>query len=119
MAPITLQPGLKTQQIDFKTFLQEVEQSNLDYAAQRYNIPIAEAQVTAAKVFPNPTVQSGYSTDVSHEQQATTYSGGVTQTILLGGKIRARTALAKSNLMVSAAQLEDFAICGPPLPMPT
>jgi outer membrane protein, heavy metal efflux system len=108
MAPITSLPPLKTQQIDFKTFLLEVEQSNLDYAAQRYNIPIAEAQVTAAKVFPSPTLQGGYSTDVSHEQQATTYSGGVTQTILLGGKIRARTAVAKSNLMVNTAQLEDF-----------
>src|SRR5689334_2343837 len=30
MAPITSQPRLKTQPIDFKTFLQEVKQSNLD-----------------------------------------------------------------------------------------
>jgi cobalt-zinc-cadmium efflux system outer membrane protein len=108
LTPVTSQTQLKTQQIAFKTFLQDVERSNLDYAAQRYNIPIAQALVTAAKVFPNPTLQSGYSADVSHEQQATTYAAGVTQTILLGGKIRARTAVAQSNLLLNAAQLEDF-----------
>jgi cobalt-zinc-cadmium efflux system outer membrane protein len=108
LAPIPSQPRLKTQQIAFKSFLHEVEHSNLDYAAQRYNVPIAEAQVTAAKVFPNPTLLGGSSFDVSHEKQATTYASGVTQTILLGGKIRARTEVAKSNLMVNAAQLEDF-----------
>src|SRR5579859_4123093 len=91
LAPIPSQPRLKTQQIAFKSFLHEVEHSNLDYAAQRYNVPIAEAQVTAAKVFPNPTLLGGSSFDVSHEKQATTYASGVTQTILLGGKIRART----------------------------
>jgi cobalt-zinc-cadmium efflux system outer membrane protein len=59
-------------------------------------------------VYPNPTLQSGYSTDVSHEKQATAYAGGISQTVLLGGKIRARTEVAKSNLLVNAAQLEDF-----------
>jgi cobalt-zinc-cadmium efflux system outer membrane protein len=108
LIPISSQPRLKTQAIAFRTFLREVEHSNLDYAAQRYNVPIAEAQVTAAKVFPNPTLQTGFSSDVSHEKQATTYASGVTQTILLGGKIRARTEVAKGNLMVNAAQLEDF-----------
>jgi cobalt-zinc-cadmium efflux system outer membrane protein len=105
---ITSQIRFQTQEVRFKIFLQEVEKSNLDYAAQRYSVPIAEAQLTAARVFPNPTLQTGYSTDVSHEKQATAYTGGVTQTILLGGKIRARTEVAKSNLLVNAAQLEDF-----------
>jgi outer membrane protein, heavy metal efflux system len=108
MLPIASQIQFQTQEISFKNFLQEVERSNLDYAAQRYSVSIAEAQVTASRVFPNPTLQSGYSTDVSNEKQATTYVGGITQTILLGGKIRARTEVAKSSLSVNAAQLEDF-----------
>jgi outer membrane protein, heavy metal efflux system len=108
LPPITSQVRFQTQEISFKTFLQEVERSNLDYAAQRYSVSIAEAQLTAARVYPNPTLQSGYSTDVSHEKQATAYAGGISQTILLGGKIRARTEVAKSNLLVNAAQLEDF-----------
>ncbi len=108
MPPIASQIQFQTQEISFKTFLQEVERSNLDYAAQRYSVSIAEAQVTAARVYPNPTLQSGYSTDVSHEKQATAYVGGISQTILLGGKIHARTEVAKSNLSVNEAQLEDF-----------
>jgi len=108
MPPIASQIRFQTQEISFKTFLQEVERSNLDYAAQRYSVSIAEAQLTAARVYPNPTLQSGYSTDVSHEKQATAYAGGISQTVLLGGKIRARTEVAKSNLLVNAAQLEDF-----------
>jgi cobalt-zinc-cadmium efflux system outer membrane protein len=108
LPPNTFQVRFQTQEISFKTFLQEVERSNLDYAAQRYSVPIAEALVTAARVYPNPTLQSGYSTDASHEKQATAYAGGITQTILLGGKIRARTEVAKSYLLVNAAQLEDF-----------
>jgi len=108
MPPIASQIPFQRQEISFKTFLQEVERSNLDYAAQRYSVSIAEAQLTAARVYPNPTLQSGYSTDVSHEKQATAYAGGISQTVLLGGKIRARTEVAKSNLLVNAAQLEDF-----------
>jgi cobalt-zinc-cadmium efflux system outer membrane protein len=108
LSPITSQIPFQRQEISFKTFLQEVERSNLDYAAQRYSVSIAEAQLTAARVYPNPTLQSGYSTDVSHEKQATAYAGGISQTVLLGGKIRARTEVAKSNLLVNAAQLEDF-----------
>jgi len=97
MPPIASQIPFQRQEISFKTFLQEVERSNLDYAAQRYSVSIAEAQLTAARVYPNPTLQSGYSTDVSHEKQATAYAGGISQTVLLGGKIRARTEVAKSN----------------------
>jgi cobalt-zinc-cadmium efflux system outer membrane protein len=108
LPPIPSQIPFQRQEISFKTFLQEVERSNLDYAAQRYSVSIAEAQLTAARVYPNPTLQSGYSTDVSHEKQATAYAGGISQTVLLGGKIRARTEVAKSNLLVNAAQLEDF-----------
>jgi outer membrane protein, heavy metal efflux system len=108
LPPIPSQIPFQRQEISFKTFLQEVERSNLDYAAQRYSVSIAEAQLTAARVYPNPTLQSGYSTDVSREKQATAYAGGISQTVLLGGKIRARTEVAKSNLLVNAALLEDF-----------
>src|SRR4029077_925715 len=53
--------------IAFQEFLQEVERSNLDLAAQRYNVSIAEAQLVVARVYPNPTFQLGYNGDVSHQ----------------------------------------------------
>src|SRR5262245_50142047 len=48
-----------TNEITFEQFLKEVAEANLDYAAQRYNVSIAEAAVAAAKVFPNPTLNLG------------------------------------------------------------
>jgi outer membrane protein, heavy metal efflux system len=100
--PSTLQP------IDFQDFVQEVQRSNLDLAAQRYNVSIAEAQLIAARVYPNPTFQGSYNGDVSHQKQAANYAVGLSQTILLGGKIGARTDVAQSGIKVANSQLADF-----------
>src|SRR5277367_969685 len=52
-------PGLPiTSYITFRRFMREVEAANLALAAQRYNVPIAEAQLTAASVYPDPTFQA-------------------------------------------------------------
>src|ERR1700691_3449047 len=49
-------PGLKTiYKIRFGEFMQDVEESNSSLAAQRFNIPIAQAQYKAAGVYPDPT----------------------------------------------------------------
>ena len=100
--PSTLYP------IAFQEFVQEVELSNLDLAAQRYNVSIAEAQLVAARVYPNPTLQFGYNGDVSHQKQASNYAGGLSQTILLGGKIGARTDVAQIGIKIANSQLADF-----------
>ena len=53
--------------LSFKAYLAEVAASNLDYAAARYNVSIAAAQLVAARVFPNPTLNGGTSgRDVTH-----------------------------------------------------
>ena len=49
-----------------------------------------------------------YGGDISHHKQPTTWGAGVSQTILLGGKIGARTAVANSAVRQSDAQLADF-----------
>lgn len=94
--------------ITFNEFLAEVACSNLDFAAQRYNVSIAEAQLVAAKVSPNPVLQLGYGRDITHEQQPTTYSVGITQAIETGRKRSLRTAAARRDLMAANATLEDF-----------
>ena len=55
-----------TNEITFAEFLNEVAEANLDYAAQRYNVSIAEAAVAAAKEFQNPTLQLNGGRDVTH-----------------------------------------------------
>jgi len=95
----------------FDAFLAEVAQNNLEYAAQRYNVSIAQAQIAKAKVFPNPTLGSGYSRDVSHtsgQELPDSLNVGITQTFLTGGKRRAGIEVAEKNYLAAGATLEDF-----------
>ena len=92
----------------FREYMQRVETSNLDLAAQRFNVPISKGQLLAARIYPDPDFQAGYGGDVSGQRQATTYEGNLSQTILLGGKIGARTEAANATLQASQAQLSDF-----------
>jgi cobalt-zinc-cadmium efflux system outer membrane protein len=102
-------PGLPTSyKITFSEFMGYLRDSNISLAAQRFNIPIAQAQLKAARIYPDPTFQAGYSGDVSDERQVTNYSGQLTEEILLGGKIKARTDAASETLALSRAQLADF-----------
>lgn len=94
--------------ITLNEFLTRVAASNLDYAAQRYNVSIARAQIAAAKVSPNPTVNFGYVWDISGQDQPSTYTGGLSQTIEIGGKRGNRTAVANKNFLAAAATVDDF-----------
>ncbi|MGA6973659.1 MAG: hypothetical protein WBY93_18675, partial [Candidatus Binatus sp.] len=68
-------PGLPlTGQITFRQFMDQVQSANLALAAERYNIPIARAQLTASSVYPDPTFQAGYGGDLSGNRQVTTYA---------------------------------------------
>ncbi len=89
-------------------FVAEVGQLNLDYAAQAFNVPVAQAQVSVAHLFPNPSIAWGTGLDVSGQHQATAYDLSLTQTILLGGKRGAKTDVARDQLAASRAQLDDF-----------
>ena len=102
-------PGLPTSyKITFREFMGYLQDSNVSLAAQRFNISIAQAQLKAARIYPDPTFQSAYTGDVSGEKQVTNYAGQLSETILLGGKIGARTTVASDALAGSRAQLADF-----------
>jgi cobalt-zinc-cadmium efflux system outer membrane protein len=100
-----------TNTITFAEFLSEVVRANLDYAAQRYNLSIAQAAVAAAKEFKNPSLQMAGERDVSHsgsERMPSTYGATLTQTIELGGKRKYRILGARQNYAAAAATLESF-----------
>jgi outer membrane protein, heavy metal efflux system len=87
-------------------FLAQVGHRNLDYAAQAFNVPIAQAQVEVAQLYPNPTIAGGV--DLPGKNQATSYDLSLTQTILLGEKRKSRTAVARDQREAARAQLDDF-----------
>jgi outer membrane protein, heavy metal efflux system len=96
------------QPITFDEFLAGVAANNLDLAAQRYNITIAQAQVVAAKVSPNPVFTTTFATDISHRDQATTWSEGFTEEIEVAGRRKFRVTAAQKNLLAVSATVDDF-----------
>jgi cobalt-zinc-cadmium efflux system outer membrane protein len=92
----------------FEAFLTEVAQNNLEYAAQRYNVSIAQAQIVKARVYPNPVLGTGFWGDVSGQDMPSVFNLGITQTFLTGGKRRAGIQVAERNYKVAGATLEDF-----------
>ena len=102
-------PG--TNEITFSKFLNEVGAANLDYAAQRYNVSIAEAAVAAAKEFQNPSLQVNGGRDVTQggdQRLPSTYGTSLTQPIELGGKRKYRILAARQNYAAAAATLDSF-----------
>ena len=71
----------------FDDYLSHVGTANLELAAQRLNVPIAEAQISLARVFPEPVLSAGVgSLDLSNVGAPNTYDVGLSQTIEIGGK---------------------------------
>jgi cobalt-zinc-cadmium efflux system outer membrane protein len=94
--------------LTLRRFVNEVARSNVDLAAQQYNVSIAKAQLVAARVSPNPTFNAGATRDVSDKQQPATENAGLSQTIEVGGKRHFRVSVATKNVLASSATLEDF-----------
>jgi hypothetical protein len=68
--------------LSLEAFLAEAAQKILEYAAQRYNVSIAQAQITKARVCPNPTLGTGAWKDVSGQDMPSIFSLGIIQTFL-------------------------------------
>ncbi|MGO4294503.1 TolC family protein [Chitinophaga sp. RAB17] len=90
-------------------YLHLVSTQHLGYAAQQYNVSIAAAGIESAKVFPDPELSLG-GFDNQHRALHLSYgyNAGLSTTIELGGKRKARIGLARSNLEQSQALLLDY-----------
>lgn len=90
-------------------FLNRVGKENLGYAAEKYNVNIAEAGIETAKIFPDPQFSAG----AFDNQQAKLKLGqgvtlGLGTTIELGGKRKARISLAQGVTELNKALLLDY-----------
>ena len=95
--------------ITLDRYLSLVGKQNLNYIAAQYNVSIAEAGIESAKVFPDPELNiGGYDNQQSTMHLGQGYSAGIGTTVELGGKRRARIALARSQAELSKALLQDF-----------
>ena len=93
--------------VTMEEFVDEVSRGNLDLAARRFDVSIAEAQVALARLVPDPSATVSVSPLNSPGAPVTT-SVGVAGTIELGGKRRARVGEAAAGRTLAEARLEDF-----------
>jgi len=97
------------QDISFRDYMELVKTKNLEYAAEKLNISIAEAAVNAAKIFTNPVI----SVDVATETDKSIRTGyGFTSELVknidLGGERKARINLSLSEKDLNSALLDDY-----------
>jgi len=95
--------------LTYDEYLKNVREKNVEYLVEKYNVSIAEANAQAAKVMPDPELSLGYENSQDWSvQMGQSYSAELGYTLELGGKRRARMAVAKSEQQITEALVEDF-----------
>jgi cobalt-zinc-cadmium efflux system outer membrane protein len=84
------------------------DQNNLELQAAQKNLPLAAAGITSAGALPNPNFELSYGFGQPYYQSVSggTQQFGLNQTLLLGGKRKARVNLANAQYRLTNAQLK-------------
>lgn len=89
-----------SQELNFREYLTRVGKSNLNYLAEQLNVDIAQAEIIAQKVLPDP--------DLEFEAADETFSLGLGYSLELGNKRGARVKLARSMAEYEKLSLEYY-----------
>jgi outer membrane protein, heavy metal efflux system len=102
------QTGVPAEPLTLTDYLHRVLVANPDLQAARSTVDIARAQIKVAKVFPDPELSVGVSQyDVSHKGNPTILATQLSVPVELGGKRRARLAVAQSGLDAATHDYAD------------
>lgn len=91
--------GNPQQPVSFEEYLNRVGKNNLNYLAEKLNVSIADAEVIASKVFPDP--------ELGFEAGHKTFSLGLSYSLELGNKRGAHIKLARSQVELEKLLLEQ------------
>jgi cobalt-zinc-cadmium efflux system outer membrane protein len=95
--------------ITLSRYLSNVLSGNLGYIAGQFNVSIAEAEVKAAKVFPDPELFIAYSNNEDKTlQMGQSLETGISYAVSLGNRRGAGLALARSQYELSQFLLNAF-----------
>ncbi|MTG96627.1 MULTISPECIES: TolC family protein [Myroides] len=95
--------------ITYKEFLSRMISNNLSYTAERFNIDIAEAEVQAAKAFPDPELSFGWADNQQKRMQmGYGFEAELSWDLELGGKRKARKNLARDQKVLAELELQEF-----------
>lgn len=86
--------------LSFQEFLNRVGKNNLNFLAEKYNVSIAEAEIVAQKVLPDP--------ELGFEAANESFTLGLGYSLELGNKRGARVRLAQSQAELETLALEYY-----------
>ena len=93
-------PISPTRVCTFTDFLQRVSTQNLPYIAEQYHVRLADAELMAAGIFPDPSLMV--------EGKLSDFSIGAGYTLELGGKRQARQRLAQRKMEYENTALKAY-----------
>ena len=106
---IAMQTANAQRILTYGEYINKVREKNIEYIVEKYEVSIAEANVQAAKVFPDPELSMSYEDYQDWDlQTGRAFSAELGYTLELGGKRRARMAIAKSEQQMRESLVEDF-----------
>lgn len=94
--------------LSYRNYMEKVAEGNLEYAAERLNVNVSEAEVSAAKVFNDPNLSVSY---FNNENNSLEMGEGVEVELsktFTFGKRSAGIALARSESELTKALLADY-----------
>lgn len=94
--------------ISFEEYIKQVQEKNIAYAAEKLNIPIADANISSAKIFNDPSLSVGYDYNDDRRMQMGQGLSAELGKTFSPGKRSARIDLASSEREMTAALLEDY-----------
>jgi len=96
-------------QLSYAEFLQKLTSQNLGYLAEQYNINIAEAEIEAAKILPDPELSfSAYDNQERRMKMGYGFEVELEWDLELGGKRKARKKLAKDEYELTHLELSEY-----------
>ena len=95
--------------IDYSQFISKVFEDNLQYAAQKYQVNIAQAQVEAAKILPDPQLSFAWFDNQQRRlEMGYGFEAELSWDLELGGKRKARKNLAVNEKELVDLELRDY-----------
>ena len=95
--------------LSYTEYMNNVKNANISYLAEKYNVDIADANMKAAKVFPDPELSVSYANNQNWNlEMGYGIDAELSYTLELGGKRKARIRAAQSEKEMTEALLEDY-----------
>lgn len=105
----TIDSTFEQKKLDYSNFIAQVGKNNLNYAAEKFNLSIADAHVISAGIFPDPEFNVAlFDNSQKSKQLGRGYTAELSWTVELGAKRQARRQIASDEAEITRLLLADY-----------